>query len=350
MKKMMDGARMSNHIWSIVLGGGDGGYMTDFIQRWLGHPRPKQYCTFVGDRSLFQHTLDRASALSRQEHIVALVAREHGQEAWSQLEGRGAGTVLLQPKNRDSAAGIYLSLTYLRAKDSHATVVIYPSDHFVYPETSFLVSVHRTLCAVEGLPDRFIVLGVPPDRLELDYGWIMPGEKLDASEKYQIREVRSFVRKPTVVQADAALAGGALWNTSVMAAKADTLWQMGWQCFPDLMPRFERLGRSIGTSKEAQILDEIYDDIPAHDLLPELLQRVPDRAAVIEMNGVLWSDWGKPARIVDSLRRIGREPAFPLDCLGRPYGRISRVGEDIRAACRTFKLGGTSHEAQCQTT
>ena len=58
-----------------------------------------------------------------------------------------------------------------------------------------------------------------------------------------------------------------------MAAKAETLWQIGWQCFPDFMPRFERLSRSIGTSKEAQILDEIYHDIPAHDLVSELLQR-----------------------------------------------------------------------------
>ena len=89
MNKTMDGSRRSSQIWSIVLGAGDSGRMTDFIQRWLGHSRPKQYCTFVGDRSLFQHTLDRASALCRQEHIVALVAREHGQEAWSQLEGRG---------------------------------------------------------------------------------------------------------------------------------------------------------------------------------------------------------------------------------------------------------------------
>src|SRR5262249_24939568 len=80
-----------SQIWSIVLGGGDG-RMSDFIQRWLGHPRPKQYCTFFGERSLFQHTLHRASALCRQEHIVTLVAREHGHEAWSQLEGRGAGT------------------------------------------------------------------------------------------------------------------------------------------------------------------------------------------------------------------------------------------------------------------
>ena len=68
MKPTFEGSRMAGRTWSIVLGGGDGGRMTDFIQRWLGYPRPKQYCTFVGDRSLFQHTLDRASALCRQEH------------------------------------------------------------------------------------------------------------------------------------------------------------------------------------------------------------------------------------------------------------------------------------------
>ncbi|HKR80318.1 MAG TPA: sugar phosphate nucleotidyltransferase [Nitrospira sp.] len=327
MTTMTNGTTMPSRIWSIVLGGGEGGCIREFIQRWLGHPRPKQYCTFFGERSLFQHTLDRASALSRQEHILALVAREHGQEAWAQLEGREAGTVLLQPKNRDSAAGIYLSLTYLRAKDPDATVVIYPSDHFVYPETGFLMSVHRALCTLEWLPGRFVVLGVPPDRLELDYGWIVPGAKIDGFERYRIHSVRAFTARPTLAEADAALAGGALWNTSVMAAKAETLWRMGYECFPDLMPGFERLGRSIGTSKEAQILDEIYHDIPAHDLSSELLQRVPERAAVVEMSGVLWSDWGKPARIVDSLRRIGRDPAFPLNCLAGPHGRSSYAGQ-----------------------
>jgi mannose-1-phosphate guanylyltransferase len=329
---MPESTGVSGRIWSIVLGGGDAGRMTDFIQRWLGYPRPKQYCKFVGHRSLFQHTLDRASTLCRPEHIIAVVAREHGQEAWTQLEGRGAGTVLLQPRDGGSAASIYLSLTYLRGKDREATVVIYPSDHFVYPETAFMVSVHRALCTLEWLPDRFIVLGMPPDRLELDYGWIMPGEKLDGTDKCQIRAVRTFVGRPNIAQADAALAAGGLWNTSVTAAKAETLWQLGRQCFPDLMPRFERLSRSIGTSEEAQILDEMYHEISAHDLVSELLQRVSDRAAVIEMNGVLWSDWGKPIRIVDSLRRIGREPAFPIDCLRGPSGPMSPVRANMSAA------------------
>jgi hypothetical protein len=123
-----------------------------------------------------------------------------------------------------------------------------------------------------------------------------------------------------------------LWNTSVIAANAETLWQIGWRCFPDLMPRFERLSRSIGTSKEAHILDEIYHGIPAHDLVAELLQRVPDRAAVMEVQEVLWSDWGTPTRVVDSLRRIGREPAFPVDSLRRPYERRPFVAANISAA------------------
>lgn len=324
----MEHSQLAKQTWSIVLAGGDGGRIRGFIQRWLGRPKPKQYCAFVGGRSPFQHTLDRAANLCRQEHIVTLVAREHRREAWSQLEGRVGGTVLLQPKNRETTAGIYLSLAHIRSKNPQATVVIYPSDHFVYPEHRYLDSVERAVWTAEWLPDRLIFLGVLPDRLELDYGWIVPGEKLDRSAKYQIRGVASFMAKPTVVQADAALAEGALWNTCVVAAKAETLWELGWHCFPDLMARFERLGAAIGTSQEGRTLDEIYDDMPLHNFFSEVLQKAPDRSAVIEMNGVLWSDWGKPEWIAHTLRRIGRQPAFPLACLCRPFAPISQVVSD----------------------
>ncbi len=322
---------MPNRTWSIVLAGGDDGGIRAFVQRWLGRPKPKQYCAFVGGRSPFQHTLDRAARLCQRERIVTVIAREHRRDAWPQLDGRTGGTVLLQPRNRETAAGIYLPLTYIRARDPQATVVVYPSDHFVYPEHRFLDSVLRAVWTAEWLPDRLVLLGVSPDRLELDYGWITPGEKLDGSAKYQIHAVGSFVDTPTVAQADAALAGGALWNTGVVAAKAETLWQLGRQCFPDLMAWFERLGSSIGTPQEAHTLDEIYRDMPVHNFSSGLLQCAPDRAAVIEMNGVLWSDWGKPEWIAHTLRRIGRQPAFPLGCLGRPFAPISPAASEAAA-------------------
>ena len=58
---MANNAEREN-VWSIVLAGGDGVRTKEFIRRWLGYEKPKQYCTFVGSRSMFQHTLDQFQA------------------------------------------------------------------------------------------------------------------------------------------------------------------------------------------------------------------------------------------------------------------------------------------------
>ena len=60
----------SNQLWSIILAGGEGSRVSTFVHRWLGRPTPKQYCAFVGTRSMFQHTLDRASRLTPPDRIV----------------------------------------------------------------------------------------------------------------------------------------------------------------------------------------------------------------------------------------------------------------------------------------
>jgi len=127
------------------------------------------------------------------------------------------------------------------------------------------------------------------------------------------------LRLPDVAQADAALRAGALWNTLVFAAKVDLLWTLGWQCLPDMMPLFERLSQAIGGPEEGRALEAIYRDMPAKNFSSDLLQRVPEKLAVVELNDVLWSDWGKPERITETLRRIDRRPAFPLTCLDHPF-------------------------------
>lgn len=311
-----------NRVWSIVLAGGEGERVQPLVQRWLGQPKPKQYCAFVGTRSLLQHTLDRADRLTVADQKVIVIGRSHARQAWPQFGQRSSGMVILQPANRNTAAGVFLPLTYIKARAAQATVVIYPSDHFVYPEHRFLDSVQHAVRTAEWLPDRLVLLGVSPDRLELDYGWIQPGEQLDCSLNYRTLTVRAFLEKPTAAEADAALAAGALWNTLVLAAKVETLWETGWQCFPDLMPAFERLLGAIGTSYEAKTLEAIYKDLPAYDFSSELLHRAPEQLVVVEMTGVLWSDWGKPERIVNTLRRIGRQPTFPLTYLSRPFAPI----------------------------
>ena len=53
-----------DNLWSIVLAGGEGERLKPFVQKWLGRHKPKQYCTFIGTRSMFQHTLDRADQIT----------------------------------------------------------------------------------------------------------------------------------------------------------------------------------------------------------------------------------------------------------------------------------------------
>ncbi len=309
-------------LWSIVLAGGEGTRVGYFVQRWLGRRRPKQFCTFVGTRSMLQHTLDRAARLAPVERSVLVVAQAHRQEAMTQLDGRGIGTILFQPANRDTAAGVFLPLTYVRMRDPRATVAIYPSDHFVYPEEQFLDAVRDAVLAAERLHNRIVLLGVAPDRLELDYGWILPGPRLAHSGPKRVQAVLKFLEKPTAQQADDALSNHALWNTMVMVAKVDTLWALGQQCFPELMEQFERLGQAIGTSDEIRVLEAIYQNMPARNFSSDLLQQVPERVAVTELTNALWSDWGRPERIAEALRRIGRTPAFPLKTLSSPCAPI----------------------------
>ncbi len=319
------------NVWSIVLAGGDGERVKPLVLRWLGRHRPKQYCTFVGTRSMFEHTLNRAALTASPKRTVVVAARHHRNELRNQLFAHLTHKMIEQPLNRDTAAGLFLPISYVRARDPQAIIVIQPSDHFVHPERRFVETVRQSLTSVEAMPDRLLLLGVQPDRLETEYGWIQRGAQLNESCTHPIHAVSSFLEKPGLAQADAALRAGGLWNTLVLTATVDALWKAGWTCFPDMMVLFERLCAAWGTRDEADILENLYREMPQYNFSSHLLQRVPEQVAVMELTGVLWSDWGKPERIAESIRRIGKVPTFPLDCLGRPFAPnpIRQKAEEI---------------------
>lgn len=303
----------SSSMWSIILAGGEGERIRPCIQRWLGSAVPKQYCTFVGTRSMLEHTWDRANEVVVPQRKITVVGRAHRQG----LEQHGArpqnGTLIFQPRNCDTAPGIYLPLTYVRAWDPQSVVVLFPSDHFIAPEDRFVATVRRALRAVSVLSDRIILLGARPSYLELDYGWMSVGSVLGWKEGTWIRRIDSFVEKPEVTEGIRLLSEGALWNTLVLVARVETLWKAGWRCLPGMMTRFEELRQQIGTPAEGTTLKRIYQEMPSKNFSRQILQPLAGQLGVIELDGVVWSDWGRPERIVDTLHTLGKTPAFPLE-------------------------------------
>jgi mannose-1-phosphate guanylyltransferase len=223
-------------VWTVVLAGGEGERLRPLTEQWLGQHLPKQYCTFVGTRSMLEHTLDRAMQLSPSQRVVTVMARSHASLPLRGHRALSQGSVVLQPDNRDTAPGVFLALTYVYAADPDATVVIFPSDHFIHPEDLFVRQVHGAMLAAIVL-DRVVLLGVAPHGLEIDYGWIQPGPALDDRRAgCRAHAIRMFVEKPPKAVAQAFQRTCALWNTMVVAASARRLWALGRRCLPDVRP------------------------------------------------------------------------------------------------------------------
>lgn len=298
------------HTWSIILAGGNGDRIVELTHKWMGRPVPKQYCAFVGTRSMLEHTVLRADRLTQREHQLTIVARAHQSDAQRQLADRWPRGIIVQPANRDTLPGIFLPLTHVYVRDSKATVMIFPSDHFIHPENDFFRVMERALRAAEELPDMIVLVGAPAHSLELDYGWICPGDRIWNAGNHSVRAVTSFLEKPSISHASEAMTCGGLWNTMIMVAKVETLWQLGWSCCPEVMKHFERLAAAIGTSWEEGTLEAIYEVMPSRNFSSGLLTPAAGRTGVIPMEGIMWSDWGRKERIVETLGRIGKLPNF----------------------------------------
>ena len=309
----MNLSKKQGQVWSIIFAGGEGERLRTLTERWLGCHKPKQYCSFTGTRSMLQHTLDRADRLTTREQRVTVMSRSHLWDAGSELSDGKTGQLILQPANRDTAAGVFLGLAKVRAQDPQGTVVLFPSDYFIHPEEQFTAVVGAAIIAAQKLRRWLFLIGVSPDQPETEYGWIQPGAPLGQLNGHFVRAVQAFVEKPSLGWCRRAMSGHALWNTLVFAVNVETLWSMGWSCFPEMMQLFERYQAAIGTLKEEVVLEEIFEGMLARNFTKDLLQRVFRQVAVIELKEVLWSDWGSSDRIVDTLTQVGKSPNFPMD-------------------------------------
>ena len=299
--------RNSGSLWSLILAGGHGERLRVFTEQCFGAYRPKQYCTFMGNHSMIQHTWKRAKALCPSHQVVTVMDQSHWGYVRTQLIQESLGRVVWQPENRGTGPGVFLPLSYIRAHDPDATVVVWPADHFIFPEDPMIQLIRQAASLVKDQPQRMVLLTVPPQSQERDYGWVLPGALVPHPGGVQVREVKRFVEKPQDSQLKDIVLGGGQWNTLVLIANVQTLWEAGRQCIPEVVMPLETHGNGIGTSHERQILMNLYRTMPTRNFSSDLLSLIPQQLTMMELTGVYWSDWGKPERIRETMEFMGRD-------------------------------------------
>lgn len=162
-----------------------------------------------------------------------------------------------------------------------------------------------TMTAVRGCPDRIVLLGVVPDGPETEYGWIEPGELLTVRTAWPVFGVRRFWEKPGPRVAGRLARDGALWNSFVVVAQRATLEGAIRAAGPWLGTAFDA---ALAASGAAWCPDEalraVYAAVPSVDMSREVLERRPERLAVLPVSGIAWNDLGAPARMLATQRQL----------------------------------------------
>jgi mannose-1-phosphate guanylyltransferase len=300
----------TGNVWAVVLAGGRGTRLQQFIRHITGSDRPKQFCRIVGTRSMLRHTWDRAGRIVPADRILTVITA--GQEPYLQDEAPGSVPVrvLVQPANKDTAPGLLLPLLWIAGRDPSATVVVFPSDHFIWEEERFLGHVRDAARASRHFADRLVVLGVEADGPEQSYGWIAPGPHCETEAGVELRHVRRFWEKPDRATAASLYAGGFLWNTFVLVGQLDAFLHAARQTLPEVLDALGVTTAFLGTRYEADVLAAAYRSLRAVNFSHALLARQPDALLVLPMRAVYWSDWGDPQRILRTLRHFDRRPAW----------------------------------------
>jgi mannose-1-phosphate guanylyltransferase len=288
------------HDWALVLAGGQGRRLQSLTTTRAGIAVPKQFCSLSGGCSLLCHALRRAETIAPAQRTCVVVAAGHRRWWQSMSQLIPESNIFVEPGNRGTAIAILLSLLLILRRDSAASVLLLPSDHFVRNEAVLAAAMAQAMKQARSLEGSIVLLGLMPEDADPELGYILPGSHAGSG----IREVVAAVEKPEARWAATALGRGALWNSFIFAARGQHLLQLFKALIPevvmDLTAACQRL--EAGTSNSAD-LAMLYRNLPTVDFSRDIVQRCPHRLRVVPVPACGWSDLGTPRRVAQVLRR-----------------------------------------------
>lgn len=179
-----------NHSYAVIMAGGGGTRLWPLSRK----KSPKQALKLLGDKSLFQSTVERLQGFFPLERILVVTVAEQAKLLREQVPNLPADNFLIEPGPRGTASVVGLAATVLHHRDPKAVMGIFPADHFIRNQDLF---VHLLETAISAAQENYLVtLGIAPTFPATGYGYIQSGEELPENYAHCIYNVKRFKEKP----------------------------------------------------------------------------------------------------------------------------------------------------------
>lgn len=263
--------------------------------------RPKHLLPLLGERSLFEQTLDRFGEQFAPPIIVANRAQETDLRA---LAGHAAA-IILEPCKRDSAAAIALAAAFA---DDDELLLVCPSDHHIGDVAAFHTAIGIAREAAE--IGHIVTFGIEPDHPSTGFGYIAAGEG-----DGELRPVARFVEKPPLDRAQQMFeAGGHYWNAGIFLASGKT-WRTELQRYaPAILAAAQAaLDKSERENSVIRVDEEAFASSPSKSIDYAVMEH-SDRVSVVPVS-MGWSDIGSWHALLEASDKDEAGNAVPADVL-----------------------------------
>jgi mannose-1-phosphate guanylyltransferase len=288
--------------WAVILAGGDGNRLKPLTRAIAGDDRPKQFCRIIGDETLLEQTLRRVELLLNPAQTLTVVTRTHERFYKNYSNDHPNNGLLVQPENKGTAPAILLSLIRIAQLSPEAVVAFFPSDHHFTNEARFMSDVALGFDFVEAHASMITLLGIKPDRCEVEYGWIQPVIASSQRRDQRFLRVRRFWEKPAQKVAQSLMSRGSLWNTFVMVGHVEAFLKIILGTLPNLYRTFSAAAEVVGSKSDDQLLTDLYSGLTAANFSHEVLTRQSANLSVLKLSDVGWTDLGEPIRVASTFR------------------------------------------------
>jgi mannose-1-phosphate guanylyltransferase len=320
------GQRMET--WVVVLAGGDGTRLSALTKTDAGDSIPKQFCSLDGGPQLLEEALQRAQRIVPRERVCAIVARQHERHWIPVVSALPPCNVIVEPRNRGTANGVLHGLLSVLELDPAARTVFLPSDHFVRDEDTLASSVRAVAERVATDLTTVTLVGIQPDDVDPELGYILPGAPLGCD----ISRVARFVEKPDPERARDLILRGAVWNSFIFAAHGTRLLQLIQRRVPEIVAQMKAaLAQDHGRSSAA--VDRLYGRLPVLDFSRDIVEGAEEALALSTAPACGWTDLGTVRRVASALQRLENA----IERKSRAASTVAAI-VDLRTRYQRFRL------------
>jgi mannose-1-phosphate guanylyltransferase len=284
-----------DHYYAVIMAGGGGTRLWPLSRQ----ARPKQLLKLIGERSLFQTSVQRLEGVFPPERIFVVTVIEQAAELQLQSPGIPKENFILEPMPRGTASVIGLAAVALEQRDPLAVMAVLTSDHFIGNEESFrqmLLAAHEA-----ALDDHLVTLGITPAYGATAYGYIQRGESLGNYRGYDACQVLRFKEKPDEAQAQKMVEGGDhTWNSGMFVWRTRGILAEYATQMPGLYAGLQEIYQSMGTIHESSVLYRVWSGLENETIDYGIMENA--RGVVVLMaDNLQWNDVGSWDSLFDVL-------------------------------------------------